>query len=170
MPEGSHGRQYVIKAAFLKHPDDEPKFGPQPTFTTAPRNGENMTMRDIVYIAWTEDRDLLPPGAATYEIKITDLALTLDDQLIQRDEIIVPVTAGATATELLESLKIWSHGGLLHVHTPQAEQIEIYALTGQLVYTTRKAAGPAVIRLTTLPCGILIVRGDSGWTRKIIHN
>jgi hypothetical protein len=33
MPEGSHGRQFVIKAAFLKHPDDTPKFGPQPTFT-----------------------------------------------------------------------------------------------------------------------------------------
>jgi hypothetical protein len=33
MPEGSHGKQFVIKAAFLKHPDDEPVFGPQPTFT-----------------------------------------------------------------------------------------------------------------------------------------
>jgi hypothetical protein len=33
MPEGCHGRQYVIKAAFLKHPSDEPKFGPQPTFS-----------------------------------------------------------------------------------------------------------------------------------------
>jgi hypothetical protein len=33
MPEGSHGRQFVIKAAFLKHLDDAPKFGPQPTFT-----------------------------------------------------------------------------------------------------------------------------------------
>jgi hypothetical protein len=27
------GRQFVIKAAFLKHPDDEPEFDPQPTFT-----------------------------------------------------------------------------------------------------------------------------------------
>ncbi|MDR0712716.1 MAG: hypothetical protein LBF89_00400 [Bacteroidales bacterium] len=33
MPEGSHGQQFVIKAAFLKHPDDAPVFGPQPTFT-----------------------------------------------------------------------------------------------------------------------------------------
>jgi hypothetical protein len=33
MPEGSHGQQFVIKAAFLKHPDDVPIFGPQPTFT-----------------------------------------------------------------------------------------------------------------------------------------
>jgi hypothetical protein len=33
MPGNSHGRQFVIKAAFLKHLDDVPKFGPQPTFT-----------------------------------------------------------------------------------------------------------------------------------------
>jgi hypothetical protein len=33
MPEGSHGRQFIIKAAFLKHVDDNPKFGPQPVFS-----------------------------------------------------------------------------------------------------------------------------------------
>ncbi|MDR2041479.1 MAG: hypothetical protein LBP98_04090 [Tannerella sp.] len=33
MPDGSHGQQFVIKAAFLRHVDDEPVFGPQPTFT-----------------------------------------------------------------------------------------------------------------------------------------
>ncbi|MDR1624027.1 MAG: hypothetical protein LBS04_03545 [Tannerellaceae bacterium] len=33
MPEGSHGRQFVIKAAFLRHVDDEPVFGSSPTFT-----------------------------------------------------------------------------------------------------------------------------------------
>jgi hypothetical protein len=33
MPEGSHGKQFIAKAAFLKHVDDEPKFGPEPTFS-----------------------------------------------------------------------------------------------------------------------------------------
>jgi hypothetical protein len=33
MPDGSHGKPFIIKAAFLKHVDDEPVFGPQPTFT-----------------------------------------------------------------------------------------------------------------------------------------
>jgi hypothetical protein len=33
MPEGSHGKQFIIKAAFLRHVDDRPKFGPQPTFS-----------------------------------------------------------------------------------------------------------------------------------------
>jgi hypothetical protein len=33
MPEGSHGKQFIIKASFLKHVNDEPLFGNEPTFS-----------------------------------------------------------------------------------------------------------------------------------------
>ncbi|MDR0610119.1 MAG: hypothetical protein LBG58_08420, partial [Planctomycetaceae bacterium] len=33
MPDGSHGKQFIIKASFLKHIDDEPRFGNEPTFS-----------------------------------------------------------------------------------------------------------------------------------------
>jgi hypothetical protein len=33
MPAGSHGKQFLIKASFLRHIDDEPRFGPEPTFS-----------------------------------------------------------------------------------------------------------------------------------------
>jgi hypothetical protein len=33
MPEGSHGKQFIIKASFLKHIDDAPRFGNEPTFS-----------------------------------------------------------------------------------------------------------------------------------------
>jgi hypothetical protein len=33
MPDGSHGKQFLIKAAFLRHVDDVPNFGNQPTFS-----------------------------------------------------------------------------------------------------------------------------------------
>jgi hypothetical protein len=33
MPPGSHGKQFLIKAAFLRHIDDEPRFGNEPTFS-----------------------------------------------------------------------------------------------------------------------------------------
>jgi hypothetical protein len=33
MPEGSHGKQFIIKASFLQHVDDEPRFGNEPTFS-----------------------------------------------------------------------------------------------------------------------------------------
>jgi hypothetical protein len=37
MPVESRGNQFTIKAAFLRHPDDEPLFGNQPTFSM-PKN------------------------------------------------------------------------------------------------------------------------------------
>jgi hypothetical protein len=70
----------------------------------------------------------------------------------------------------LEAQKVWSHRGTLYVRTPQAERIEIYSLTGQQVYIGLKEAGQTVISLTTLPRGLLIVRGASGWTEKVINN
>ncbi|MDR1258347.1 MAG: hypothetical protein LBK65_03565 [Tannerellaceae bacterium] len=33
MPDGSHGKQFMIKASFLKHLNDEPRFGAEPTFS-----------------------------------------------------------------------------------------------------------------------------------------
>jgi hypothetical protein len=33
MPAGSHGKQFIIRASFLRHLDDKPRFGSQPTFT-----------------------------------------------------------------------------------------------------------------------------------------
>ena len=33
MPKGSRGKQFIIKAAFLRHIDDEPQFGNEPTFS-----------------------------------------------------------------------------------------------------------------------------------------
>jgi len=33
MPDGSHGKQFIVKASFLKHVNDEPRFGNEPTFS-----------------------------------------------------------------------------------------------------------------------------------------
>ncbi|MDR1223091.1 MAG: hypothetical protein LBL07_09495 [Tannerella sp.] len=33
MPDGSHGKQFIVKASFLKHINDEPRFGNEPTFS-----------------------------------------------------------------------------------------------------------------------------------------
>jgi hypothetical protein len=40
MPPGSHGKQFVIRAAFLKHPDDVPYFGNSPTFSMPLTTGD----------------------------------------------------------------------------------------------------------------------------------
>jgi hypothetical protein len=78
-----------------------------------------------------------------------------------------------SSSETVEAFGVWSHGNLLHVRTPHAEQIEIYSLTGHLLYTARKDVGEAIFNLNGLPPGILIVRGNggvNGWTEKTVHN
>ena len=42
MPANSRGKLFIAKAAFLKHVDDEPKFGPEPTFSM-PLTTEDLT-------------------------------------------------------------------------------------------------------------------------------
>jgi hypothetical protein len=41
MPEGSHGKQFMLAAAFLKHVDDEPKFG-EFTFFSMPKTAADL--------------------------------------------------------------------------------------------------------------------------------
>ncbi|MDR1336276.1 MAG: hypothetical protein LBK22_05565, partial [Tannerella sp.] len=57
---------------------------------------------------------------------------------------------------------------LLRVHTPVAEQITVYSLGGARIYQARKAAGEATFDLRSLPKGVFIARGSSGWTRKAV--
>jgi hypothetical protein len=33
MPEGSHGKQFILKVSFMKHLDDAPRFGSELTFS-----------------------------------------------------------------------------------------------------------------------------------------
>ncbi|MDR1415247.1 MAG: hypothetical protein LBI96_05505 [Odoribacteraceae bacterium] len=40
MPEGSHGKLFIIKASFMKHPDDQPVFGNSPTFSMPLTTGD----------------------------------------------------------------------------------------------------------------------------------
>jgi hypothetical protein len=58
--------------------------------------------------------------------------------------------------------------GVLTVNTPKAEQITVYSPTGALLYRAQKAAGEAVYRIDRLSGGVLIVKGESGWVKKIV--
>jgi hypothetical protein len=46
MPEGSHGKYFMLAAAFLKHIDDEPKFGEFTIFSMPKSNNELIAVLD----------------------------------------------------------------------------------------------------------------------------
>jgi hypothetical protein len=58
--------------------------------------------------------------------------------------------------------------GILKVNTPSAERVDVYSIGGTLLYSVQKMAGEASYDIRQLPKGMLIVRGSSGWVKKII--
>jgi hypothetical protein len=60
------------------------------------------------------------------------------------------------------------YGSLLSVGSPAAGQIAVYSTGGQLLYRVQQPVGPAAFDLNGLPRGVLIVRGSSGWTVKVV--
>jgi hypothetical protein len=75
------------------------------------------------------------------------------------------VTTGiAKATE---GVAIRAEAGKLYINSPAAETVYIYSFTGKLLYTATKASGLAIFNAPSEK--LLIVRGTSGWTRKLIN-
>jgi hypothetical protein len=63
---------------------------------------------------------------------------------------------------------VWYYGGVLSVRTPVNEPVTVYSLNGAPVFLSEKETGLATFRLNDLPKGVYIVRGGSGWARKIV--
>jgi hypothetical protein len=83
--------------------------------------------------------------------------------------IIEPVEGGNNnAIGTVEASEVVYYNGILSVNTSAAEQIAVYSVSGQLLYRVQKPAGLAVFDLNSLPRGVLIVRGSSGWVRKVV--
>jgi hypothetical protein len=64
------------------------------------------------------------------------------------------------------SVTVNFYNKILYIDSPAAEQIEVYSISGKLLHRASKRAGKASF---TIPNSeqILIVRGSSGWTKKI---
>lgn len=59
--------------------------------------------------------------------------------------------------------------GYLSISSSKAEWIEIFSVSGVQVYAGAKPAGKIQLPIYQLPKGIYIVKGSSGWTRKIVR-
>jgi uncharacterized protein YjdB len=56
--------------------------------------------------------------------------------------------------------------GVLHVNSPISETVRVYTVTGTLLHSAQKPVGKTSLAVNH-PQRILIVRGGSGWTRKL---
>jgi hypothetical protein len=136
------------------------------TPATSLRSDDGTAYRQIVNIAYTVP-DNVKNGS--YEVKLQKMTLTMNSgEVVMRDEISVPVRVGGIAGSAdIETAEILYRNGILSVATPVSEQIAVYSTGGVPVYLARKAEGIATFDLNGLPKGVYIVRGSSGWVRKI---
>jgi len=58
----------------------------------------------------------------------------------------------------------------LLVNSPVSEIITVYSVSGTLMYTKNKQAGETMFPIGHIPNQLLIVRGSSGWVKKLIQN
>ena len=58
--------------------------------------------------------------------------------------------------------------GSLFVDSPLSEKISIYSINGSFLHSIQKSIGKTIFDVGALPKGIIIINGESGWTRKII--
>ena len=83
----------------------------------------------------------------------------------------VRITREAAPTGFHEAGKpaavhVYTANGWLHADSPAAERINIYSVTGTLLYSFDKPAGAFTLHLSP----VLIVKGSSGWTGKLGSN
>jgi hypothetical protein len=65
------------------------------------------------------------------------------------------------------ALSVSAANGVLIINTPKAEKIYVYSVNGSLLFQAQKSAGE-FYPISHLPKGVLFVRGDSGWVKKIV--
>ena len=66
-----------------------------------------------------------------------------------------------------DEIKVYLENKKLSVISPAAEDVNIYTVTGKLLHSLKKQPGKASA-IINYPERILIVKGSSGWSRKVI--
>ncbi|MDR0732717.1 MAG: hypothetical protein LBF08_01455 [Dysgonamonadaceae bacterium] len=73
---------------------------------------------------------------------------------------------GITSPDASSAAQVYADGQTLHINSPEAEQITVYSLTGNLLHRFEKPAGVSNYRIAA--SAVVIVRGSSGWVKKVV--
>jgi hypothetical protein len=101
-------------------------------------------------------------GDSTFRILVT-----AEDETTKKTYNVAVTSNPHTGIQLVDgsSVQVYVSNQSLHVSTPAAERVSVYSAGGQLLYSLDKPAGKAFV--STFPKGVLIVKGSSGWVKKV---
>jgi hypothetical protein len=132
---------------------------------------------DSVEIKWTSPADAYPEGIihAFGGVEVSEVTLMVPKGtkaiyrvarfwgLFRIEESQTPVGTAKAA----EAVTVSAAAGRLYVDSPAAETVYVYSFTGKLLHTAAKATGQATFNVPAAK--LLIVRGGSGWSKKVIQ-
>jgi hypothetical protein len=93
--------------------------------------------------------------------------------IIEQEELPVTITVDNTITgisKLSSETFAFINNSKLCVESPVAEIIQVYSTSGVMLYNIQKPAGNVNYPVNQMKGTILIVKGSSGWVRKVIMN
>lgn len=124
----------------------------------------------MLHIAYKVDGSVTK---GTYNISVNSIQFkTPGDNIIPEPAITVPVSVnrwGVDNEQLEDSnTAVYITGNTIYIQTTQTEQIAIYTINGSKLYETNTPSATTTIDASTFPQGVLIVKGSSGWVKKVV--
>jgi len=135
-------------------------------------NTSNNGAGKILRIAYKVDEELV---RGTYDIEINQVLFnTPGGDFLPSPATIVPaiVNRWGVSNEAINSAtpKAYTTNNTLYIYVAQTERIAVYSLTGIKLYEATVSAGTTTINTSAFPQGVLIVKGNSGWAKKVVND
>ena len=140
---------------------------------TAAANSSSGTISKVMDIYYTIYENALESNDDIYDAKFKDITINLSDATVINEEhtVNIKVFKDQTGNVFIEDSRNSSAYAIdrqLYVNSDKAETIYVYSLNGGLIYVGNKAEGITVFDIKTQE-KIIIVKGSSGWTNKVMN-
>jgi uncharacterized protein YjdB len=126
------------------------------------------SLQNIMEIGYATEESVIK---GDFEISFNQINFKLNDgSELKKDHLTVKVHVDDTATGLIDSAEgcVYLSNNRLYIESGQSETIYIYSFNGTLLYTDIKEAGKAAFDLNNIQEPVIIVKGSSGWTEKVV--
>jgi len=145
--------------------------GPGPEGNAVKSDSNESELRYVMTLAYMIDKAL---DEGTYTILLNDVNFRLSDgtHIIGSNiPVTIEVERTASGNDLImgdESVQLYIINKSFIIQSPKKEIVSIYNLAGQLLHSSEKQSGGYVCNLSSLQQGVIIVKGGSGWEKKVL--
>jgi uncharacterized protein YjdB len=124
----------------------------------------------LALVNYTGRKDNITPGNTIFHIIVRGENRSITQEYhvkVTKQAGVMPNGGTGISNPGTATAQVYVAGGILHIESPVSERIDIYSVTGNRLYSVEKPAGKTTFA-GTASGRILIVKGSSGWVKKIV--